>query len=250
MKPPFITRSVNLINGALAPFNAKLVRRSFEFDEFIPLRTTQRRARAAGLSIGDYIDVNYNAPGATQETIDKLYQLGAFENRPQRICEIGPGSGRYLEKVKLLTSPQYYEIYETSAEWRKYLVDTYGVVARYTNGKTLAETPTDSIDLLHSHKVFEGLPLFTTLYYFSEIARVVRVGGKAAFDVISDDCLDEAIIDGWIKLGKQYATSMLPRQMVTDYFARRGFRFDGSFKIVMGPGFTEYFVFTRTAISD
>ena len=160
----------------------------------------------------------------------------------------GQAPGAILKKVKLLTSPQYYEIYETSSEWRDYLVDTFSVVARYTDGKTLTETPMDSIDLLHSHKVFEGLPLFTTLRYFSEVARVVRVGGKAVFDVISEDCLDELIIDGWVKLGQPYAKSMLPRQMVIDYFARRGFRHDGSFKIVMGPGFTEYFVFTRVAV--
>ena len=110
----FRTRALNLVNGILARADVKLVRRSREFDEFVPLRATQRRARAAGLSVSDYIDMNFNAPGATQETIDKMCQLGTFDNRPQRVCEIGPGSGRYLEKVKLLTSPQYYEIYETS----------------------------------------------------------------------------------------------------------------------------------------
>ena len=78
----------------------------------------------------------------------------------------------------------------------------------------------------------------------------MNVGGKAAFDVITEDCLDDAIIEQWTRMGNQYAKSMVPRQLVVSYFARRGFRLDGSFKIVMGPGFTEYFVFTRTAVGD
>ena len=58
------------------------------------------------------------------------------------------------------------------SEWRDYLVDTFSVVARYTDGKKLLDTDPLSIDLLHSHKVFEGLPLITTFSYFAEIARV------------------------------------------------------------------------------
>jgi hypothetical protein len=246
----FKTWLLNSVNSVLSITDVKVVRRSREFDDFIPLQATLRRAQEAGLSVSDYIDINFNAPGATQTTIDQMAALDAFANKPQRICEIGPGSGRYLEKVKLLTSPQHYEIYETSAEWRNYLVQKYGVVARHCNGKTLAETPTASVDLLHSHKVFEGLPLFTTYSYFAEIVRVVPVGGKVAFDVITENCLDDTIIEGWLGMGEPYAKSMVPQQLVVDYFGKRGFRFDGAFKIVMGPGFTQYFVFTRIAAAS
>lgn len=235
------------VNSMLGHADLKIVRKSSGFDEFIPLDATLKGAQAAGLSVGDYIDLTYNVPGATQETIDKMKELGAFDNHPQSICEIGPGSGRYLDKVKALTQPQHYEIYETSASWQKYLVDTYGVVARHCDGQTLSETPGNSIDLLHSHKVFEGLPLFTTLRYFSEMARVVRVGGKIAFDVISEDCLDNAVIDRWLQIWDPYAKSMVTRQLTIDFFARYGFEFDGAFKIVMAPGFTEYFVLTRVS---
>jgi len=44
-------------------------------------------------------------PGATQETIDQMSRLSACDNHPQSSCEIGPGSGRYREKIKELAQP-------------------------------------------------------------------------------------------------------------------------------------------------
>jgi hypothetical protein len=243
-------RTRNSVNSVLAHADLKLVRKHNEFDEFIPLQATLKGAHDAGLPVGDYIDLTYNVPGATQETIDKMERLGAFDNHPQSICEIGPGSGRYLEKVKALAQPQRYEIYEPSTAWRKYLVSTYGVTARECDGHTLAETPDGSIDLLHAHKVFPGLPLFTTVRYLAEMTRVVGVGGKVAFDLISEECLDNALLYRWLQIWDPYAKSMLTTQMTIDFFAKQCFRFDGAFRIVMEPGFTEYFVFTRMATAN
>ena len=233
------------INSVLALAGVKLVRSDRVHEDYLPFRVTLRDAQRSGLPLGDYIDAKHNVPGATEETIARMIELGAFENLPKRICEIGPGSGRYLAKVKGLTDPQLYEIYETASPWRKYLVETYGVVARHTDGQTLAETPSVSIDLLHSHKVFVGLPIFTTLRYFTEIARVVQVGGKVVFDIQSENCLDDAMLERWLQLREPYAKSVVPKDWALAFFARRGFRFDGAFKITMLPGITEYLVFTR-----
>lgn len=238
-------RARDSINSVLAHAGVKLVRSDRVHEDYLPFRATLREAQQSGLALGDYIDAKYNVPGTTEETIERMTELGAFDNGPQRICEIGPGSGRYLTKVKLLTNPQHYEIYETAAPWRKYLVEMHGVVARRTDGQTLAETPAVSVDLLHSHKVFVGLPIFTTLRYFTEIARVVRVGGKAVFDIESENCLDDALLQRWLEMWEPYAKSIVPRDWAVAYFARRGFRFDGAFKITMLPGVTEYLVFTR-----
>lgn len=38
-------------------------------------------------------------PGATQATVDELRTLGVYEAKPNTVLEIGPGSGRYLEKT-------------------------------------------------------------------------------------------------------------------------------------------------------
>lgn len=233
------------LNSVLTHAGLKIVRSDRVHEDYLPFRATLRAAQQAGLSVGDYIDAKYNVPGTTEETIERMTELGVFDNRPQRICEIGPGSGRYLVHVKRLTNPQLYEIYETAAPWRNYLVETHGVVARQTDGQTLADTPAASVDLLHSHKVFVGLPIFTTLHYFTEIARVVRVGGKAIFDIESENCLDDALIERWLEMREPYAKSIVPKDWAIAFFARRGFRFDGAFKITMLPGITEYLVFTR-----
>ncbi len=233
------------INAVLVHAGLKLVRSDRVHEDYLPFRVTLRDAQRSGLPLGEYIDAKYNVPGTTEETIARMTELGAFANCPRRICEIGPGSGRYLTKVKCLTNPERYEIYETASAWRKYLVKTYGVVARRTDGQTLAETPSGSIDLLHSHKVFVGLPIFTTLRYFNEIARVVRVGGKVVFDIESEACLDDDLMERWLQMWEPYAKSIVPKDWALAFFARRGFRCDGAFTIPMLPGLTEYLVFTR-----
>ena len=244
-KPAIKGMARDSINSVLALAGLQLIRKGRAHEDFLPFQVTLRAAERSGLPLGDYIDTTYNVPGATQETIARMVELGVFDNHPQRVCEIGPGSGRYLAKVKELTNPHLYEIYETAADWRKYLVKTYGVVARRTDGKTLAETPSRSVNLLHSHKVFVGLPIFTTLRYFGEIVRVVAVGGKAVFDIASESCLDDGMMERWLQAWDPYTKSVVPRQWAIEYFVRRGFQLDGTFKITMMPGITEYLVFTR-----
>ena len=98
-------------------------------DDFIPFEATMRAARASGLSVGDHIDAVMNGtPGATQSTIDELRALGVFAAGPKTVLEIGPGSGRYLEKTLKECSPDRYEIYETAQPWADYLVSTFGVI--------------------------------------------------------------------------------------------------------------------------
>src|SRR3954454_5571418 len=78
-------------------------------DDFIPFEATMRAARAAGLSVGDHIDEVMNeTPGATQSSIDELRALGVFAANPSTVLEIGPGSGRYLEKTLKECSPGRY----------------------------------------------------------------------------------------------------------------------------------------------
>src|SRR5262245_3101601 len=71
-----------------------------DVSKFIPFEGTLEGAKRAGLSVGDYIDTVINkTPGATQSTIDQMVALGVFSGHIQSVVEIGPGSGRYLEKT-------------------------------------------------------------------------------------------------------------------------------------------------------
>jgi len=89
--------------------------------------------------------------------MDGLAALGVFIDLIEKVCEIGPDSGRYLEKTIARCRPQHCEIYETSPEWRNWLVQQFKVTARTCNGRDLAETESGSVGLVHAHKVFPGL---------------------------------------------------------------------------------------------
>ncbi|MFE3447093.1 class I SAM-dependent methyltransferase [Nocardia sp. NPDC059180] len=229
----------------LRPVGFQVVRPVDDFADYIPFERTQAAALAAGLPVGEYIDREFNVPGSTQDTIDRMAALGVFDRPIARVCELGPGSGRYLEKVIATCSPRSYEIYETAAPWRDWLVDTYHVTAQPTDGHTLAATADRSVDLVHSHKVLNGLKILDTCRYLDEIARVAAPGGAVVFDVLTERSLDEATLRRWLDSGAGYVTSMMSERFAVDFFARRGFAFLGDFFATSMPGKTHYLVFER-----
>jgi hypothetical protein len=242
-----IRQSVNSLFNLVGFELVSLAERYKDYKNYIPCEQTLVAAKEAGLSVGDYIDAKHNKPGATQDTIDNMEALGAFKNRIDRVCEIGPGSGRYLEKVVRLCKPSYYEIYETAEDWEQWLVREYKVVSNPSDGCSLSSTPSNSLDLVHAHKVLPGQPSLTICYYFGEMARVVREGGKIVFDIVTEDCLDEATLEAWHKSGwgYQHYPCLMPKQYAIDFFSKRGCSFDGSFLVPMKPGKTECMVFTK-----
>ncbi len=209
-----------------------------------PLRRTQEAARVAGLSVGDYIDSRFQTPGATQVTIDQLEALGVFDQEIDSVCEIGPGSGRYLEKVMRRCSPDSYEIYEPDEEWCDWLVRTYAVTARESDGRCLRDTASDSVDLVHAHKVFVYLPFVVMCQYFGEMIRVARPGGQIVFDIVSENCMPDATLEKWIASGTSYP-SMLPKDFVAGFFARKHSVLRASFFAPMMPGQSKYLVFAK-----
>jgi SAM-dependent methyltransferase len=220
-------------------------------DDFLPFEATMRAARASGLSVGDHIDEVMNkTPGATQKTIDELRARGVFDGDPGRVLEIGPGSGRYLEKTLKECSPDRYEIYETAKPWADYLVETFGVVAQPTEGSSLAPTPDGSVDLLQAHKVFNTVTFLCASRYFLEMARVTRPGGRIVFDVMTENCLDPATVRAWAAEGGSGHDSYpapMPRQTCVDLFATLDCTLEAGFLAPMGVGSTEVLVFTKKA---
>ncbi len=218
-------------------------------DDFLPFEATMRAARAAGLSVGDHIDQVMNGtPGATRATVDRLGELGVFAADPRTVLEIGPGSGRYLEKTLKECSPERYEIYETAAPWAAYLVETFGVVARPADGAGLAPTPDASVDLVQAHKVFNTVTFLVAARYFFEMARVTRPGGRIVFDVMTENCLDPAAMRTWATRGgpghDSYPAAM-PRRACVDLFASLGCTLEAGFLAPLGVASTEVLVFRK-----
>jgi hypothetical protein len=218
-----------------------------DYREYIAFAKTIRDARMSGVSVGDYIDRTYNVAGATDATIEQMERLGAFDHEIRRICEIGPGSGRYLERVKRLCQPDHYEIYETAEDWGEWLVTTYGVIWRPTDGMSLAATPSATVDFVHCHKVLAGQPSLVIFNYLHEMWRIVRSGGVIAFDIVTEPCMDEETVRRWLEThcGYQHYPCLFPRSVAIECFERWGGCLRGSFLADMKPGLTEYFVFVR-----
>ncbi len=222
------------------------------FSEFISFTETLKAAKAAGVSVGEYIERKHSTGSQTalDQTLDGLAAVGLFNNPIARICELGPGSGRYLERVITRCQPGVYEIYETSSEWRNWLVERYGVIARRCDGKTLAETESESVDLIHGHKIFPGLPFLTTASYFGEMARVVRDDGWVVFDIMTEACFSPEYLAAWF--GEDpwewaWSPHLVARDYAVGMFAQRGVRLVGSFRVSLFPAVTECMVFRKAA---
>lgn len=248
----FLRSSVSLVNGLLTPLGVKITRSDghdwSDVANFIPFESTIEGARKAGMSLCDYIDgVLSGTPGVTADTIAKMKSLGVFADPLHTILEIGPGSGRYLEKTLAACRPSRYEIYETATAWARYLVQNFPVVLQRTDGYSLSSTPDQSVDLAQAHKVFSTVPFMATCCYWHELVRVIRPGGWAVFDAMTERCLDTQTLGVWAKSGIRNGSypAATPREAAVRFFTDAGFSLRGSFIVPMAPGCTELFVFRR-----
>lgn len=73
-------RAISALNHGLAPFSAKLVRLDghdwADTANFIPLESTLEQARAAGLSVGEFVE---KGTGTSQATVHFMAGLGVFD---------------------------------------------------------------------------------------------------------------------------------------------------------------------------
>ena len=239
-----------MINSVLQRLGHKPKRRPFS--EFIAFKETVKAAKAAGLSVGDYIERKHitGARTPTDLTIDGMASLGVFENPIDRVCEIGPGSGRYLERTKNRCRAEHYEVYETSAEWRDWLVVQHGIIPRKCNGVTLSQTESDSVALVQAHKLFPGLPFLITVSYLQEMARIAKDGGWVVFDIMTEACFTSEYLNAWFDAKPwdwDWAPHLVARDFTVKLFQDRGFSLVGSFKVPLFPAVTECMAFRKVA---
>jgi SAM-dependent methyltransferase len=215
-------------------------------NSYIHVPVTIEAASREGLSLCDYVEREWGEIGVTQAVIDKMAYYGAFDLKNPHVLEIGPGTGKFLEKVLEKCTPEKYEIYETSREWADWLSSKYPVVTHKADGVTLRQTKSSSIDLLHAHGVFVYVPFLVAYQYFLEISRVVKPGGIVVFDIISEECLDKATLDKWINLEKYYMC-YLSGQYVISIFKAHNFMQTDTFICPLYDGKSRYMVFKKMA---
>lgn len=159
------------------------------------------------------------------------------------VCEIGPGSGRYAVKIIEMLHPRTYEIYESARDWIPTLRALPNAVIRDCDGRTLAQTKDASVDLVHAQKVFVYIEFYASMGYLEEMVRVVRPGGIVAFDILTEDCLDEETVRAWVRQGSFYRP--FPKDWTIEFMQRRGLDFVGSHFSPLPPGRAELLVFRR-----
>jgi hypothetical protein len=253
MKIKFVQATRRGIKKLFATFGYSVARKNKDFKYYIPYQKTLAEAKECGLSVGDYIELKYNVPGTPQYTIDQMTELGIFDSPIKHICEIGPGSGRYLEKVMDVCCPDSYEIYETAEYWRERLIKEYKVIAHNPDGFSLVQTPSNSIDLVHSHKVLQGLSILNVCSYFNEMARVVRDNGKVVFDILTEECLDDVKVENWLSstyMEDQWMKTMIGKDFAIKYFSNKGLSLIGTFIAPMKPGITQYLAFNKSGKTE
>jgi hypothetical protein len=255
----FLAKKVNAgTNRMLAPLGLEISRISAtslnahdwgDVASYIPFAETITNAEQAGLPLGDYIDTRQGIAGAAQAVIDQMKAHGVFDAPILSMVEIGPGTGRYLEKTLRECSPNRCEVYETAVDWAHYIAETFPVIVQQTDGVSLQPTPSGSIDLVQAHKVFSATPFSVTARYWLEMLRVTKPGAHIVFDVVTENCLSPGVVEAWAQAGMHKRASYpaaLPYEVVFSFFAAHGAKLLGTFRSPMPPGETEVFVF-RTA---
>ncbi|MGI8897392.1 MAG: methyltransferase domain-containing protein [Pyrinomonadaceae bacterium] len=213
------------VNGILEPLGVRVVRRG------PPPTIGGRRlsdeaviaqARRQGISAGEFIENLFGKKGRAEAIIQRMRDKGALSKKVSTVCEIGPGSGLYIKHVMDHAPVKRYEIYEIVPSRSEHLAREFSVVMQPTDGETLRATSSRSMDLVQAHGVFVTLDFLTSCSYFREMARVTAPGGYLVFDIISEDCLDDAGVDSWLNTPLRYP-SLHSRDYVIRFFSKRGF---------------------------
>jgi len=234
------------VNDLLRPLHVQLVSGTSAdpaIKGFLSAGKTIAAARNAGLPVGEYIDKTFVQPGATAESVKAMLKLADLHSAGGTVCEIGPGSGRFAEKVIETLSPRRYEIYETARDWLPLLEKLPNAVIQPCDGHTLSGTADASVDLVHAQKVFVYLEFHTTAGYLQEMARVVRPGGAVAFDIVTEECLDDETVGEWVRTASFFRP--IPRGWVVEFMGRRGLTLSGSHFVPLPPITAELLVFRR-----
>ena len=215
------------------------------FSGYIRANTTIRAANEQRLSICDYVEQLWDEKGVTEMVIDKMNQCGVLDHA-QKICEIGPGTGIFLEKtLKSCTTPEYV-FYEVADDWSNYLEKTYPVKRRNADGQTLKDETDFSCDLVHAHGVFTTIHFLYSFNYMKEMIRVTKRSGYIVFDFFCEDSMSGKYLEQWLSTLHWLPGGILPSRTVKDLFYTSGCILIDEFDRKYGASFSRYYIFRKS----
>jgi len=238
-----------IINSILGLLNLKLIKSSQVMNSngqgYILAKETINSAKKEKLSVCDYVEKKWDQIGETQKVINNMEKFGAFKFNNPTVCEIGAGTGRYMEKVIEKCNPSRYESYETAKDWATWLQKEYPIISQPTDGFSLKYTSDKSMDLIHAHGVFVYLKFLDNIRYFNEMIRVIKPNGIIIFDCYTEKCMTTELLNNWLH-SKHNFPVVMPNDYVIRYFEKFNFKLAGNFINAHGQGKSKYFVFKHT----
>lgn len=248
-KGVFFSLGIKLLSRFLLVFGYRLARAGLGYYD---AESTVREANLAGLTVCDYLesmDRDERKRGRRDRIIEKLKTLGLFKSGIN-VCEIGAGTGMYLEKVVVEAKPALYEVYETDPDWSRYLQEKYASCCEGTmrihraDGVSLKDTTTASCDLVHAHGVFVYLPVLQCLEYIKETARICKAGGHVVFDCYLDTSFSLAVAQSWLDSEWRFPVIM-PEKLLMEFAALQSLQLDTTFNVIHGAASVDYLVFIK-----
>jgi ubiquinone/menaquinone biosynthesis C-methylase UbiE len=250
----------NIIQGAIdrviSYYDSLLNRYGYTISKsgygYINAKETVRNAQIAGLSICEYLESKEDNPkksGRRNRIIEKMKSEGLFQNCPSA-CEIGTGTGMYLEKVLSEAKPSKYEIYETAGDWVEFLKQEYQshnkniLVLHPANGINLCCTKSNSCDLVHAHAVFVYISLMQIFEYIQDAARVCKPGKYVVFDCFLDTSFDLQSLNAWMNSKWRFPV-IIPEKLLLDFTAAHALQLTGRFKEIYGASSIDYLIFKK-----
>lgn len=243
----FLKFCLKSINYILEFFDLELSRPK---RNYIAAGPTIKVAKKAGKSICDYLeDIKFEEgqdpriKGRRDRIIKQMKEAKVFENCDS-VCEIGPGTGMYLEKTKEETKCRHHEIYEIDKQWSRYLAKKYDVEEKPCDGFSLSSTPDKSMSLVHAHAVFVYIPFLNILDYLAEAFRVAKDSGSIVFDLFTENSFTPDLLERW-RIEKHRFPVIISEKILLEHIERNGFYVYKKFNEIYGAGISEYFVLKK-----
>ena len=103
--------------------------------------------------------------------------------RVNAICEIGAAWGAVTRYLQKRYDPDIFHVYEIDTAYAQWLADNLGVDSKNCDGETLSGTGDETMDIVVASSCLFYMPFVKQWNYLTEMARVMKPGGLAIFNV-------------------------------------------------------------------
>ncbi|MEU4191648.1 phospholipid methyltransferase [Kribbella sp. NPDC026611] len=183
----------------------------------------------------------------TEFDVAAMLNLSGLSGRVDRVCELGAGTHECAECMIAALGVDVYEVYGTPGARLGQWHGLPQVVMRPPYARSLVDTESGSVDLVHAQQLFVRRPFVTVVGYLEEMIRVARPGGTVAFGAITEYCIDDVVLRRWID-GDSTDCHVLPRAWTIDMLDRRGLTLLGSYVQLITTGRSELLVFRKRQV--